>query len=70
MLTVFGRISVYNFAKDWDKTQDKKITSFQPAWLIRCSTPHQGQPSAILSCLHLRIWQPATYGCHMNCCIV
>ena len=20
--------------------QDKKITSFQPAWLIRCSTPH------------------------------
>ena len=23
--------------------QDKKITSFQPAWLIRCSTQHQGQ---------------------------
>ena len=44
-----------------DKTrQDKKVTSFQPAWLIRCSTPHQGQPSAIFSCLHLRIWQPAT----------
>ena len=40
--------------------QDKKITSFQPAWLIRCSTPHQGQPSAFFSCLHLRIWQPAT----------
>ena len=40
--------------------QDKKITSFQPAWLIRCSTPHRGQPSAIFSCLHLRIWQPAT----------
>ena len=20
--------------------QDKKITSFQPAWLIKCSTPH------------------------------
>ena len=40
---------------DWmGKTrQDKKITSFQPAWLIRCSTPHQGQLSAIFSCLGL-----------------
>ena len=42
------------------RQEDKKITSFQPAWLIRCSTPHRGQPSAIFSCLHLRIWQPAT----------
>ena len=51
--------------------QDKKITSFQPAWLIRCSTPHQGQPSAIFSCLHLRTWQTAKeFGCHMHCCIV
>ena len=24
----------------YDSRQDKKITSFQPAWLIRCSTPH------------------------------
>ena len=23
-----------------EAVQDKKITSFQPAWLIRCSTPH------------------------------
>ena len=31
-----------------DKTkQDNKVTSFQPAWLIRCATPHQGQASAI-----------------------
>ena len=32
--------------------QHKKLTSFQPAWLITCSTPHQ--PSAIFPCLHLR----------------
>ena len=31
--------------------QDKQITSFQPSWLSRCSTPRQGQPSAIVSCL-------------------
>ena len=30
------------------------------ASLIRCSTPHLGQPSGFLSCLHLRNWQPAT----------
>ena len=26
-----------------DRRQDKKITSFQPAWVVRCSTQHQGQ---------------------------
>ena len=40
--------------------QDKKVILFQPAWLIRCSTQHQGQFPASSSRLHLRIWQPAT----------
>ena len=34
--------------------QDKEITSFQPAWLIECSTQHQGQFPASSSRLHPR----------------
>ena len=57
--------------------QEKKITSFQPAWLFRCSIQHQGQFPASSSRLHLRqvhseIHTPNMYsnmsGCHMNCC--
>ena len=39
-----------------DKTRQDHYT--QPAWLIGSTTPHQGQPSAVFSCLHLRVVQP------------